>query len=413
MAESGIDYGMTPEGFIPKRLANIVEDIKTNMGFIVHPETGEFMFRSEEDDAVMEQVIGVFAASLAECWGAAYDASVQFDPLKNSGAGQAGTVQLNAIMKKPGGRSVVSMILGGVPGTRVPEGSRISTPNGQLTFATIADAVIEDSGSAFVDAECESKGANDPESNSVTRIVDPVIGWQGARNAETTSLGSEEETEEELRRRQQRSTSLTSYRQIDAIYAAVMNVPGVIWCRAYQNDKHYPFDTRGIPFKEVAVVAEGGSDKEIFDALFLRFPVTVLGYGNQVMIRHDAQGVSYPIAFSRPVEVPVWVEVTLDVTTRADFPDDYKQAIANEILTYARYGGEGNNDGFPPGADIVRSRLYTPINRVPGHRVLSVKLGVAEGHYAETDIPIEWNKVGRFDIERIIVNQPTLSEDAD
>lgn len=413
MAEYGVDYGMLATGFIPKRLADIVEDIKTNMGFIVHPDTGEWMFRSERDDTVLEQVIGVFAEGLSECWTAAYDASVQFDPLKNSGAGQAGTVQLNAILKKPGGRSVVSMILGGAPGTVIPEGSRIATGDGTLVFATVADAVIEDAGTAFVDAACGSKGEIDPETNTVTRILDPVAGWRGALNSETVSLGSAEETEEELRFRQQRSTSLTSYRQIDAIYAAVMNVPGVIWCRAYQNDRHYPFDARGIPFKEVAVVAEGGNDKEIFDALFLRFPVTVLGYGNQTMIRYDSQGVSYPIAFSRPVEVPVWVEIDLEVTTRADFPDEYKQAVANEILNYARYGGEGNDDGFPPGADIVRSRLYTPINRVPGHRIVSVKLGVAEGKYAETDIPVAWNKVGRFAYERIIVNRPALREDED
>lgn len=411
MAEYGVDYGMTPQGFIPKRLAHIVDDLKTNISYIAHPETGEYMFRNEQDDTVLEQVIGVFAEGLSECWEAAYDASVQFDPAKNSGAGQAGTVQLNAILKKPGGKSIISMILGGVPGTVIPQGSRIASGDGVLVFATLDDAVIEENGTAFADAQCLDKGAYDPRENTILQIMDPVSGWQGARNAGTVSVGSAEETEEELRRRQQRSTSLTSYRQIDAIYAAVMNVPGVIWCRAYQNDKEYPYDARGIPFKEVAVVAEGGDEREIFDALFLRFPVGVLGYGNRVMTRYDAQGVSYPIAFSRPVDVPVWVEIDLEVTSRALFPDDYAQAVADEIMNYARYGGEGNEDGFPPGADIVRSRLYTPINRVPGHRIVSVKLGVAQGKVAETDIPVQWNKVGRFAYDRIKVNRPALAED--
>ena len=93
-------YGMTLAGFIPKRLADIQNDMNASIALIVDPHTGEYPFQNVTDDAVLQQVVGVFASALEEAWEAAYEASVQFDPQKNTGAGQSGTVQLNAITRK-------------------------------------------------------------------------------------------------------------------------------------------------------------------------------------------------------------------------------------------------------------------------------------------------------------------------
>lgn len=404
MAENGIDYGMTPQGFIPKRLAQILTDLNENVADIVDPGTGEFPFQNATDDSILQQVLGVFAEGLSECWEAAYDGSVQFDPLKNSGAGQAGTVQLNAMFLKPGAYTIVAMELTGKNGTTVPKGSRIASEDGLQVFATMEPVFIGASGTATVQAECTVKGDVDPEPGTILSIQTPQPGWLNATNTATLAVGSVQETEEEARRRQQRSTSLTSYRQIEAIYAAVMNVPGVIYCRAYQNDKTYPSDDRGIPFKEVAVVAEGGDPRAIGQALFLRFPVGVIGYGNTSEVFYDNQGISYAISFSRPVDVLVAVEVDVTITSRADFPDTGAQLIAEAIVNYAEYGGEGNEDGFPPGADIVCSRLYTPVNSVPGHKVTRLAIAVAGGAFSTGDIPVTWDHVGRFDVSRITVN---------
>lgn len=405
---NGIDYGMTPQGFIPKRLAQILTGLNGNIADIVDPGTDEFPFQNATDDSILQQVLGVFAEGLSECWEAAYDGAVQFDPLKNSGAGQAGTVQLNAMLLKPGAYTIVEMEITGKNGTTVPRGSRIASEDGLQVFATMVPVFIGASETATVQAECTVKGDVAPEPGTIISIQTPRGGWLNAKNTATISVGSVQETEEEARRRQQRSTSLTSYRQIEAIYTAVMNVPGVIYCRAYQNDKTYPSDERGIPFKEVAVVAEGGDPREIGRVLFLRFPVGVIGYGNTAEVFYDTQGISYAISFSRPVDVLVAVQVDVTITSRADFPDTGVDLIKQAIVDYAEYGGEGNEDGFPPGADILCSRLYTPVNSIPGHKVTRLVTAVApesgEPVFATEDIPIAWDLVGRFDVSRITVN---------
>ena len=115
-------FGMTPEGFKPKRLADIYADLNTGISTIVDPQTGARPFQNISDDSILQEVLGVVAEGLSMCWNAAYEASVQFDPLKNTGAGQSATVQLNAIQRKPGTYTKVTMLMTGVLNTLIPAG---------------------------------------------------------------------------------------------------------------------------------------------------------------------------------------------------------------------------------------------------------------------------------------------------
>lgn len=396
-------YGMTEKGFVPKRLADIQESINSNLLAIVDPKTGEYPFQNASDDSILQQVVGVFAEALSEAWNAAYQASVQYDPLYNSGAGQSGTVQLNAITRKPGSYSQIELSLSGQAYTVIPQGQQVTDAAKLYTFATMQEVILGEDGTGKVAAQSTTKGPFSPALGIIVKMATPISGWNNVTNTATLVVGSYEETDEELRVRQQRSTYLTGYRLIDAIYAAVYNVPGVTYARAYQNCSVSPQDERGIPFKEVAVVAEGGDSREIAEALFLRLPTGQLGYGNTTETFFDKQDIAYPISFTRPVDVPIYVNVELTIENRALFPDNYVTLVQQYILEYVQYGGEGNADGFPPGAEVLRTRLYTPINRVPGHSIKSLTIGVDPSSLGEVDIPIQWDQVSRFAADRITV----------
>ena len=402
-------YGMTGAGFIPKRLADIQSDLNLELANIVDPSTGEYPFQNAADDAILQQVVGVFASALEEAWEAAYEASVQFDPQKNAGAGQSGTVQLNAITRKAGTRTILSFDLTGTPGVLVPAGTLIASASGEAAYAIQENVIFpaaEDgqrTSHATARGVCTEYGAFNPEPGTVNTIQTPVAGFFNASNTATESVGTAQETDEELRKRQQRYTQLTSYRQIDAIYAAVLAVEGVTYCRAYQNTNTYPVDARGIPFKEVAVVAEGGDPDAITDALFLRFPVGVIGHGSISITKYDQQGVGYPISFSRPTPVPVYVNVIVEITNRSEFPDNGIQLIKESIVAYAQYGDTSNTEGFPPGENVIRTRIYTPINAIAGHEIILCEIGTAQGSLAEENIPIAWNQVATFDTDDITV----------
>lgn len=401
-------YGMTPQGFIPKRLADILDSINTRMSDITDPATGEKPFLNAEDDAILSQVVGVFANELGEAWAEAAKAAVQFDPLYNSGEGQSGTVQLNGIVRKPGSKSIIAVMLTGTPGVVVEKGKKIGPLSGDTEWEINSNLIFPQPSAGETEttvngyATCADYGPINPDPGEINAILTPVSGWFGVTNLSTESIGTAEETDESLRERQQQSTSETSYRQIDAIRAAILNVEGVTFCRVYQNSKTFPADARGIPFKEVAAVVVGGDPEEIARAMAIRLPTAQLGYGNVPIELTDSQGIAYPYSFSRPAEVPVYVDVVVKITNPAEFPSGSAiENIQENILSYVASMKEG--EGFPPGEEVVRTRLYTPINAVPGHEIVSVKIGTTADNLAEENIAIAWNQASAFDASRITV----------
>ena len=176
-------YGMTGAGFIPKRLADIQSDLNLELANIVDPSTGEYPFQNAADDAILQQVVGVFASALEEAWEAAYEASVQFDPQKNAGAGQSGTVQLNAITRKAGTRTILSFDLTGTPGVLVPAGTLIASASGEAAYAIQENVIFpaaEDgqrTSHATARGVCTEYGALNPEPGTVNTIQTPVAGF--------------------------------------------------------------------------------------------------------------------------------------------------------------------------------------------------------------------------------------------
>ena len=394
---------MTQKGFVPKKPAEILAEMRLEAAAIRDPATGTHPFMNLADDDLVAQMLSIFSEALGECWGAAFEAAQQFDPLKNSGAGQGGTVQLNSMTRLPGAPTIIEVALTGTAGALVPAGTRITNGDGSAAYITREDAVIAADGTGVATAVSTAKGPYDPEPGTIFAIKTPVSGLTSAVNTETLSVGTLEETDTQLRVRQQRSTSLTSYRQIEAVAAAVRNIPGVVFARAYQNSKHNPADERGIPFKEVAVVAVGGDQRAIAEALFLRFPTGQVGHGNVGETFQDSQGQSYTIRFSRPDEIPVHVALDITVTDRALFPDDGAERIREAIVAYAENGGEGNSYGFAPGEAVVRSRLFTPINTIAGHRIDSLRIGTSPDALSQSDIPVAWNQASHWDADAITI----------
>ncbi len=399
--------GITPEGFVPKTLREIREDIITNCQLIQDPATGEYPLFDVNDDTVLSQVIGIVAAELSAAWAELGAVYAQFDPQLNTGAGQSGTVQLNAITRKSGDYTVIACNVGGLAGTLIEAGSLVSDLAGTVAYSVNQDTYLEGPDNTVVEQEtlctATTLGSYDPLVGTVLTIQTPKSGWYSVTNTRTVTVGTPEENDATLRKRQQRSTALTSYRQIDAVWAALLDVEGVTYARTYQNATEYPEDARGIPYKEVAAIVEGGNDEDIADALFYRLPTGQLGYGTTTVERVDQQKIIYPISFSRPAPVPIYVRMTLFVYDSTEWPSNGVQLIQQAIIQYARYNSTDVDLGFPPGTDVIRSRLYTPINSVPGHSVRSLELSLDGNSWYENDIDVEWNELAVFSADTISI----------
>lgn len=400
--------GISNAGFVPKTTREIREELVTDLSLIQDPDTGEYPFFNIGDDTVLSQVVGIFAEALATAWAELAEVYAQFDPQMNTGAGQSATVQLNALTRKSGTYSQIYVTLTGDAGSNVEKGALISDMSGSTVFALDKDIVFEGGSNTVVlvqtTATATVMGDLDPDIDTIIQIQTPTSGWRGVTNTGTITVGTTEENDDTLRLRQQRSTSMTAYRHVEAIWAALCNIDGVTYARVYQNSSTYPVDDRGIPYKEVAAVVQGGKDEDIANVLFYRLPTGQVGYGNVGVNLTDSQNIVYGISFTRPVEQLVYIKMTLRVYDAFDWPDDGKDEIRQAIINYAKYNMTDEDIGFPPGCDIIRSRLYTPINSVLGHSILSLELSADGQTYAEQDLTIPWNHLGVFLAENIEID---------
>lgn len=402
-------FGVTSTGFVPKRLADIRESLTARLQEVTDPTTGQALRLADGETSVIQQIRDIFSEELALCWDAAYLESTQFDPLYATGAGLSGLVQLNGITRKRGTGTVIAITITGTAGTAIPQGSIIATADRATQFTTDAGYIIGGGGTITGTATCTTNGAINPTSATITAILSPVAGWTAVTNTSTVTVGTLEETDSELRTRQQVSTSATSYRQIDAIYSAVLGVDGVSYCRAYQNIDTVT-DGRGIPPKTIAVVALGGDSKTIANAIFFRAPCDLKYFGDTTETLTDQQGFTYDVKFQRPTSVPIMVEVSIS-STDSTFPTDYEAQIKTAIVNFAQYGAGAlgatqnfDRNGFPPGENIIVSQLYLPVLSVPGLKINSLLIDtVAGGTPAASDITIAWDEVGTFDPDNITV----------
>jgi uncharacterized phage protein gp47/JayE len=398
-----MSFGMTNTGFKPKRFADVLDSLTNRIRSISNPDTGEYPFVNETADGLLLQVTSVIAEEIAICWEQAYLASVQFDPQNASGVALRGLVQINAINPSYGTPTQLPIVVRGTAGTVIPAGSRISLTDGAQIYEVQESVVIPASGEATANTLCTEVGANNPAPGTIIQIQTPIFGWNYASNASATSIGTNADTDTQLHIKQARATSATSYRQVDAIIAGIMTVPGVTYARLYVN-KTLTTDARGIAGKTMAAVVVGGLDTDIANVLRLKAGSLDNFAGNlSEPIEYVGElGDVETIDFYRPTEVPIYISIGITVTESGVFPEDAVDQIKQAIVDYAVYDQEGVA-GFPPGADVLVSRLYTPINSVPGFKVDSLQIGTSSEGLSTSDITIAWNELATFDASRITI----------
>lgn len=398
-------FGMTDTGFKPKRIADVYESIKARITEITDDKTGEKVFQNESDDSLFMQFSFIVAEAIAECWEHAYQASTVRDPNKASGAILKGLIQLNGLVAKFGSQTQINVKFTGLKDAIIPAGSLITDVENSVNYSVDKSVTIGADGTATGTATAQTKGPINPQNNTVIVIKTPTYGWTNVTNTGVVVVGAEPQTDEELHQEQQRATSNTAYRQIDAIYAGLLNVPGVEFARVYQNTG-LTADSRGIDAKSVAAVVVGGTNEDIANSIARKSANINSFFGSTEVDVTDIQGHVNKIKFSRPEEVEIDVEVNITITDSSQFPastEDAKNQIKKNIVSYAQYNLQAT-EGFAPGVDVIRTRLYTPVNEVPGFKVNSLKIGKHGQGTSEADIEIAWNEVAIFKESNITVD---------
>lgn len=240
-------------------------------------------------------------------------------------------------------------------------------------------------------------GAIEQEANTIDTIVTPVLGWDSVTNPLAASAGSLAETDEELRIRFRNTKLERSSNILDSLYSALLNVDGVTEVAIYENDTDIT-DANGVLPHSFLPVVLGGSSQLIAETIWENKPLGIRSQGNTEVDVTDSQGYIHSIGFERPNPVTVYVTINLSMNPEDPniFPGDGQDQIKQAIIDYAA-------SHFGVGDDVIFSRLYTPINQIPGHQIDSLYVGTSPSPVTSSNVIIDFNEISSFESVNILV----------
>lgn len=226
--------------------------------------------------------------------------------------------------------------------------------------------------------------------NTITQIVTTRLGWDSVTNPVSAVPGRLRETDEELRVRFRNTKFERATGTVESIYSALFSLADVTQVFIDENDTSVT-NVNGTPGHSFLVLIEGGTSVEIAKAIFENRPGGILSFGNTAVTVIDKYGYPRTIRFSRPTLVPIYIEINL--TEYSSFPTDGEDQIRNALIA--------SIDAQSIGQDVIYSRLYTPINSVPGHEVDSLKIGITSPPTTTTNIVLAFDEIAQLLPENI------------
>jgi len=378
---------VTATGFDRTRLDERLADLKAKIQAIFGIDI------NLDADTLDGQAVGIFAEAISNLDQLSEDVYHSFNPQSAIGIGLSRLVQLNGIRRQAGKFSTVTLRCSGTVGTAIPAQSLAKSQSTGVTFATNVDAVIGAGGYVDVAATATVMGVLTAPINTVTKIETPIYGWQTVTNQAAAILGANEETDEQLRLRRRASTTTPAQSLVESLYGALANIVGVTQVLVLENTLDVD-DGNGLPPHSIYCVVQGGAQQTILDTIFLKKSTGATLFGATSGTVTDAMGGVHTVKFGRPAAVPIYIDITL--STRPGWPSDGDVRIKNAIVAWALI-----NQLI--GQPVIHSRLFDPINSVPGHSVSLLEIGTAPAPTGVVDISIPFDQLATFDVANISV----------
>lgn len=218
---------------------------------------------------------------------------------------------------------------------------------------------------------------------TVKTILTPVYGWLSVDNEVSAEKGSVYETDEQLRYRFSVSKAVRSTNTSEALYSQLLELNDVEAVRIYENTSNV-VDTLGLPAHTFMAVVKGGTDTDIGEIIWNNKPMGITSHGSTSVTVRDSQNFERIVKFSRAQEVPVYVTVVVTKTDN-NLPDSAQEQIRSAVVNYI-------NSRTTFGEDVVYTRLFTPINSVPGHQVDNLFIGTTSSPTGTSNIVMSFDQ---------------------
>jgi uncharacterized phage protein gp47/JayE len=384
-------FGVTPTGFNKKTMDDITPEMQAAEAGLAPPVL------NFAPSSVISQINNILSAKIAEMWDVAEAVYRQFYPDSAEGDALDNVASVNGAVRLAATKSSVTVHVTGVNGTVIPAGSIVKTTTDGTQFVSVAPATIA-LGVANIVFNGITVGPLVAPAGTLTIIVTPVGGWNTANNPLDAMLGTNEEKDPHFRDRRLDLLATPGTGTGPSILSAVRLVTGVTEALFFENTTLTP-DANGVPGKAFETVVEGGADGDIAAAIASKKPGGIQAYGTTVVAVADSQGNNHQIGFSRPVEIDIYVTITVAVKVSDFGGGNQAQGIIDLQEAIVTAGGL-----LGIGDEVVALRIEAAALAQPGvFDVTSFKIDTVFPAVGTVNIPITNHQQSKFDTSRVAV----------
>lgn len=171
--------------------------------------------------------------------------------------------------------------------------------------------------------------------NTITVPVTIVLGVDSVNNPTTyTTLGINEESDQELKIRRQRSVSLASQGYLAGLLAALENITGVESAFVYENNTGLT-DANGVPGHSIWVIVSGtGANADIANAIYTKRNAGAGMFGSQSYVITQADGTSFTVLWDVVQPETLYIRFTATSLDGVNVPriDDIKAGLVESFV---------------------------------------------------------------------------------
>ncbi len=400
-------FGVTVDGFVQKTTENILEELAVDQRENVDPAI------DTSSESPVGQMNGVFSNQLAEAWEALATAYKGFDPDNAEGEALDALSSLTGTLRDPATRTLVTR-------ARVNLDDGFSALAGEMVahiandpdsrFVNV-DPVENTSGGVqeqLITFQAENTGPIVVNDDALNTIAEPLTGWNSVINQQSpnpdnsqTSVGTNVQTDTELRVSRQEELRGQGGATAPAIDAALEAVDGVITVTVFFNDEDTP-DADGVPGHSIECLiydgpAQDADDTELAQTIFDNKAAGIRAFGDEYHNATDQEGGTHPMGFTRPTLEEIWfdVDITEDPNNQnADVVNQVKEAIANK-----------GTEVSTPGRDVIANEYVCAAIEVPGVLdVPTLRLDFSSSPTNENNLTIPARDLAIFSTARVTVN---------
>jgi len=283
----------------------------------------------------------------------------QLDPDKAIGEMLNKLIKYAGITRRAATRSQADVTVTTDRALTLPNGYTVEDDLGQNWITTASTPLI--SGANAVTLVAEEYGQVEADAATITEPVTIVIGVLSVTNTLAATAGVDEETDEELRLRRQRSVENPAASTVGGLFSALGDLSGVTDLAIYENDQDTTDTVRNIGPHEIWCVVEGGTIADIVETIAknktggtsLKGDVT--GTFTETLTKPDESTytVNHDMAFDRPTTVDLYLQLTVTADPGESVDEDAIRAAlvartffigesvaSGELYKYAYDGGD-------------------------------------------------------------------------